>query len=125
VAYNWGPARVKANLDQRAAERSYGIADADLTASVGWSLYSMRKDWNQAKARVAPWWMNVAGMVKNRSLARVISDAGFGQIRRQLAYKTAWNSGTLGREASTPHRAASAQVRRGPSSSNGRITKIH
>jgi putative transposase len=39
--------------------------------------------------------LNVAGMVKNRRLARVISDAGFGQIRRQLAYKTVWNGGTL------------------------------
>jgi putative transposase len=56
VAYNWGLARVKANLSQRAAERSYGIGEADLTPSVGWSLYSMRKDWNQAKGQVAPWW---------------------------------------------------------------------
>jgi putative transposase len=39
--------------------------------------------------------LNVSGMVKNRRLARVISDAGFGQIRRQLAYKTQWGGGTL------------------------------
>jgi putative transposase len=39
--------------------------------------------------------LNVAGMVKNRRLARVISDAGFGEIRRQLTYKTGWNGGTL------------------------------
>ncbi|GAB3728534.1 hypothetical protein GCM10027590_35670 [Nocardiopsis nanhaiensis] len=39
--------------------------------------------------------LNVAGMVKNRRLARRISDAGFGQIRRQLDYKTAWNGGRL------------------------------
>lgn len=39
--------------------------------------------------------LNVAGMVKNRRLARVISDAGFGEIRRQLTYKTTWNGGTL------------------------------
>ncbi|HZE31381.1 MAG TPA: helix-turn-helix domain-containing protein, partial [Actinoallomurus sp.] len=56
VAYNWGLARIKANLDQRAAERSYGIAETDLTAPLSWSLYAMRKDWNQAKATVAPWW---------------------------------------------------------------------
>jgi transposase len=30
-----------------------------------------------------------------RRLARVVADAGFGEIRRQLAYKTTWNSGTL------------------------------
>ena len=31
LAYNHHLGRVKANLDQRAAERSYGVADADLT----------------------------------------------------------------------------------------------
>jgi IS605 OrfB family transposase len=39
--------------------------------------------------------LNVAGMVRNHSLARVISDAGFGQARRMLAYKTTWNGGAL------------------------------
>ncbi|MFE9809249.1 IS607 family element RNA-guided endonuclease TnpB [Streptomyces sp. NPDC005227] len=35
--------------------------------------------------------LNVAGMVKNRRLARHIADAGFGEIRRQLTYKTQRN----------------------------------
>jgi putative transposase len=39
--------------------------------------------------------LNVAGMVRNRRLARAIFDAGFGEIRRQLAYKTRWNGGAL------------------------------
>ncbi|WP_446746308.1 RNA-guided endonuclease TnpB family protein [Sphaerimonospora cavernae] len=39
--------------------------------------------------------LNVAGVVRNPRLARAISNAGFGEIRRQLAYKTEWNSGTL------------------------------
>jgi putative transposase len=149
--------------------------------------------------------LNISGMVRNPRLARAVSDAGFGEIRRQLAYKTAWNGGTLvvadrwfpssktcsrcgavktklrlsertytcttcglvldrdenaalnlaslvkrivagsgpetkngrgadrntrpvragGSETSTPHRAAPAQVRRGPSPSNGRITETH
>lgn len=55
-AFNWGLARVKANLDQREAERSYGITDEDLTPSVSWTLYSLRKDWNAVKDEVAPWW---------------------------------------------------------------------
>lgn len=39
--------------------------------------------------------LNVAGMVRNRRLARAISDAGFGEIRRQLSYKTVWCGGRL------------------------------
>jgi putative transposase len=49
-------ALVKATLDQRAAERSYGIAEDDLTPSLGWSLPALRRSWNQRKAAVAPWW---------------------------------------------------------------------
>ena len=56
VAFNWGLARVKAVIDQRAAEATYGIAGDDLTPSLSWSLYSLRKDWNAVKATVAPWW---------------------------------------------------------------------
>ncbi|MGV9709023.1 IS607 family element RNA-guided endonuclease TnpB, partial [Streptomyces sp. NPDC003483] len=39
--------------------------------------------------------LNVAGMLRNRKLARHIADAGFGAIRRQLGYKTRWNGGEL------------------------------
>ncbi|GGP11865.1 IS607 family element transposase accessory protein TnpB [Nonomuraea glycinis] len=39
--------------------------------------------------------LHVAGMIRNRRLARAASDAGFGEIRRQLAYKTTWNGGRL------------------------------
>ena len=39
--------------------------------------------------------LNVAGMVRNRALARALADQGFGQARRMLAYKTAWNGGRL------------------------------
>jgi putative transposase len=39
--------------------------------------------------------LNVAGMTRNRRLARAIADQGFGQARRMLGYKTAWAGGTL------------------------------
>ncbi|MFE4255231.1 IS607 family element RNA-guided endonuclease TnpB [Streptomyces sp. NPDC056910] len=38
--------------------------------------------------------LNVAGMLRNRRLARRIADAGFGEIRRQLEYKTRRRHGT-------------------------------
>jgi putative transposase len=39
--------------------------------------------------------LNVAGMTRNRRLARAIADQGFGQARRMLGYKTTWNGGRL------------------------------
>jgi len=39
--------------------------------------------------------LHVAGMVKNRKLARAISDVGMGEFRRQMEYKTIWNGATL------------------------------
>ena len=39
--------------------------------------------------------LNVAGMVRNRRLARAISDMGWSEFLRQLAYKTSWSGSTL------------------------------
>jgi putative transposase len=39
--------------------------------------------------------LNVAGMVRNRRLARALSDAGLAELRRQLAYKTGWYGSRL------------------------------
>ena len=47
---------MRANLEQRAAERSYGIGEDQLTEPVGWSAYSLRRAWNEAKESRAPWW---------------------------------------------------------------------
>ena len=61
-AYNTMLGAVRANLDQRAAERFYGIGEADLTPSMSWSFRSLRNEWNRRKHAVAvgedggPWW---------------------------------------------------------------------
>lgn len=39
--------------------------------------------------------LNVRGMTANRPLARSVSDAGFGEFRRQMAYKCQWYGSTL------------------------------
>ncbi|WP_433592911.1 RNA-guided endonuclease TnpB family protein [Nocardia sp. CA-145437] len=62
-AYNHMLARVKAVVDQRSAECSYGLTGDELTPTLNWSAYGLRKDWNQRKDTAAverdtglPWW---------------------------------------------------------------------
>lgn len=63
-AFNTMLAAVKSNLDQRSAERSYGIAEKQLTPVVSWSFQELRNRWNQVKHQVAvrddgsPWWQD-------------------------------------------------------------------
>jgi IS605 OrfB family transposase len=79
VAFNWGLARVKANLGQREAEKSYRLAAGDLTPPVSWSLYSLRRDWNAAKDEVAPWWSECSKEAFNTGLdqlARALKNWG-------------------------------------------------
>ena len=55
-AFNWGLARIKAAMNQRAAEQSYGIADEVLT-EVPWSLYWLcDAPGTPPKRSSAPWW---------------------------------------------------------------------
>ncbi len=75
-AFNWGLARIKANLGQRDAERSYGIPDAELTPSVNWSAYSLRKEWNEAKGEVAPWWGENSKEAYSSGLANLAAALG-------------------------------------------------
>jgi len=75
VAFNWGLAAVKANLNQREAERSYGIDDHELTPVLGWSLPTLRKAWNRAKDEAAPWW---------RECSKEAFNTGLDQLARAL-----------------------------------------
>ncbi|GAB3831680.1 IS607 family element RNA-guided endonuclease TnpB [Dactylosporangium cerinum] len=68
VAFNWSLARVKSVLDQRSAERSYGVAEELLTPVVGWSLPALRRVWNVEKGVVAPWWREVSKEAFNTGL---------------------------------------------------------
>jgi putative transposase len=68
VAHNWALARVKAVMDQRTAERSYGVPDDLLTPPLSWSLPALRRAWNTAKTEVAPWWSEVSKEAFNTGL---------------------------------------------------------
>jgi putative transposase len=59
------------------------------------ALHKATSDLGRRYETVAAEDLNVAGMTRNRRLARAIADQGFGQARRMLGYKTAWNGGRL------------------------------
>jgi putative transposase len=66
-AFNWGLALVRACLAQRDAERSYGVAEQSLTP-VPWTLFELRRRWNQAKDQAAPWWAECSKEAYNSGL---------------------------------------------------------
>jgi putative transposase len=70
-AYNWGLELIRANLDQRAAERSYGIGEDQLTPLVSWSAFHLRRAWNEAKDARAPWWAQNSKEVYSAALANL------------------------------------------------------
>jgi putative transposase len=67
---------VKANLAQREAERSYGIPGQELTPAAGWSAWELRKEFNQVKDSVAPWWREASKEACASGLANLAQALG-------------------------------------------------
>lgn len=89
-AHNHMLALVKAVMDQRAAERSYGIAEQELTPALGWTLPALRKIWNQRKTWCAPWWAENSKEAYN---------TGLDSLARGL---DAWSTSRRGQRAGKP-----------------------
>jgi putative transposase len=86
-------ARGSANRRRRAARLARIHARvADVRAD---ALHKATTDLARRYETVVAEDLNVAGLTRNRRLARAIADQGFGQARRMLGYKTAWAGGTL------------------------------
>jgi len=102
-AFNWGLARVKANLSQREAERSYGVPEELLTPVVSWSGWQLRKDFNVAKREVAPWWAKNSKEAYASGLANPSGRAGelVGQSRRHQEGPQGWFSQVQGQAISS------------------------
>ncbi|MFS8095620.1 IS607 family element transposase accessory protein TnpB [Lentzea alba] len=80
-----GLAKVRANLAQRIAERTCGLGDDELTPPLNWSAYALRKEWNQRKHVVAPWWAENS---------KEVYSSGFANLATAVAN---WNASTAGR----------------------------
>lgn len=101
VVFNHALARVKAVMDQRAAERSYGVAEADLTPAVGWSAPALESYWRSTHVEAYPWFTEeglssrvpkeacralaaaLANWNKSRTGARKGRRVGFPRFRRR------------------------------------------
>jgi len=98
LSHKTGPdrhtARRASNRWQRAANR-LARAHARVSNLRHDNLHKLTTRLAREHATIVVEDLNVAGMLRNRRLARAISDAGFAEIRRQLAYKTQWNGGRL------------------------------
>jgi putative transposase len=85
--YNHMLRRVSAVSAQRAAEASYGVAEADLTPWQGWSLPALRRTWNEIKEWVAPWWAECSKEAFNTGLANLSASLGNWHASRTGARK--------------------------------------
>ena len=83
-AFNEGLAHVRRCLDQRAAERSYGVPDEQLTEAP-WTLPALRRWWNASKDTLAPWW---------RENSKEAYSSGLDALARGL---TAWSDSRSGK----------------------------
>ncbi|MCI0560949.1 MAG: transposase [Nitrososphaera sp.] len=87
--------RVMSRRQKGSNRRKYAVTRVARTYA---KISDARRDWIQKRTTdivrrtdvIAIEDLNVKGMVRNRHLARVISDAGLGEVRRQIEYKAAW-----------------------------------
>jgi hypothetical protein len=84
-AFNWGLARVKADLDAKTVDPGH--------ESVRWDLGSLRKVWNRAKDEVAPWWATNSKECYSAGLADLAQ--ALNNWSPLLAYKTVRYGGVL------------------------------
>jgi putative transposase len=78
------------SVGRQKAARRLGRLHARIAAVRKALLHQITSDLAKGYARLVVEDLNAAGMLTNRRLARVVSDAAFAELRRQLEYKTAW-----------------------------------
>ena len=82
--------KVKGSQNRKKAARRLGTEYRTVANLRAGTLHQLTSRLAKTKSVVVIEDLNVAGMLKNHSLALAISDVGWGAFRRQLTYKAAW-----------------------------------
>jgi putative transposase len=80
----------RGSVGRTKAARRLGRMHARVAALRKALLHQLTSDLAKRYTSVVVEDLNAAGMLTNRRLARVVSDAAFGELRRLLEYKTSW-----------------------------------
>lgn len=91
--------RLQRSLSRKVKGSSNRKKAAEQVAKLHWRISNVRSDTlhkltthlTRTKSVIVIEDLNVSGMLKNRCLARAISDLGLCELRRQLEYKGVWN----------------------------------
>ena len=87
--------KVKGSANRRKSAAKLARVHARVASVRADALHKATTDLARQYETVAIEDLNVAGMTRNKRLARAILDQGFGAARRMLGYKTTWSGGTL------------------------------
>ena len=87
--------RQKGSANQRKAVANLARAHARVANIRSNTRHQITSELAKTKPFIAIEDLNVAGMMKNHSLAQAIGDVGFHEFKRQLEYKTSWYGGEL------------------------------
>ncbi|MEV6555328.1 RNA-guided endonuclease TnpB family protein [Nocardia sp. NPDC051756] len=87
--------KVKGSSNRRAAVARLGRHHARVRSIRQHFLHQISTELVKTHDRLVLEDLNIAGMLRNRCLARAISDAGWAEFARMVTYKQAWRGGTV------------------------------
>lgn len=85
--------RIKGSRNRSKAQARLALAHYRVTCKRNEAIHTMTTSIARTATLIGVEDLNVAGMLKNHSLAQSLNDAGFAEIHRQLAYKSEWYGG--------------------------------
>jgi putative transposase len=102
-AFNWALKLVQRRLDERGA---------GLDVEVPWRLPALRREWNRAKQRVAPWWWENSKEAYNSGLDALARACRTGRTPRRAGGRVPASASPSARRNTAPGRPAGSPLAR-------------